>query len=592
MSKKTVTCFLSLFLTLCLLIGCGGAGGNAPAASSVPEAASSAAAAESVKNEEPKEESEAAKSEEPAEKNGDVIILYTSDVHCGIDQGFGYAGLKAVRDSLENQGYTTLLVDNGDAIQGEVVGSMTKGEAIINLMNDLKYDVAIPGNHEFDYGMDRFLELTGMAEYPYISCNFNFKGEPVFDPYLIKEAAGVKIAFVGVTTPETVKSSTPKYFQDETGAFVYDFCQDETGAKLYAKIQEAADAARAEGADYVYLLAHCGLVDACRPWTYADIISNTTGIDVVLDGHSHDSEQVVMKNKTGEEVIRSACGTKLQSIGWSLITKDGKITAGLYNWPNETAAPALLGIKNEIGDAVDAANKSLDESLDEKAGSSEVELTINDPVEKDANGKPIRMVRRAETNLGDLSADAIRAATGAEIALINGGGIRVSIPSGDITKREILAVNPFGNILCEVEATGQQILDALEWGARAIPGETGAFLQVSGLTYEVHSAIESPCITDENSMLAGFKEGERRVQNVMVGGEPLDPAKTYTVGGTDYVLLNNGDGNTALSGVTVLRENITADYQALMDYITETLGGSVGSDYADLYGQGRIKIIE
>ena len=338
MSKKTVTCFLSLFLTLCLLIGCGGAGGNAPAASSVPEAASSA---ESIKNEEPKEESEAAKSEEPAEKNGDVMILYTSDVHCGIDQGFGYAGLKAVRDSLENQGYTTLLVDNGDAIQGEVVGSMTKGEAIISLMNDLKYDVAIPGNHEFDYGTERFLELTEMAEYPYISCNFNYKGEPLFDPYLIKEAAGIRIAFVGVTTPETVKSSTPKYFQDETGAYVYDFCQDETGEKLYGKVQKAVDAARAEGADYVYLLAHCGLAEVSRPYTYADIISNTTGIDAVLDGHSHDSEQVVMKNKDGKDIIRSACGTKLQSIGWSLITKDGKITAGLYNWPNETAAPAM-----------------------------------------------------------------------------------------------------------------------------------------------------------------------------------------------------------------------------------------------------------
>ncbi len=145
----------------------------------------------------------------PVEKNGDVYILFTSDIHCGVDQGFGLAGLKQVRDSLEQQGYTTILVDNGDAIQGEVMGTLSQGEAMIRLMNTLHYDVAIPGNHEFDYGADRFLELAELADFPYICCNLLREGKPVFAPYVILEAAGMKIAFVGVTTPTTITTSTP-----------------------------------------------------------------------------------------------------------------------------------------------------------------------------------------------------------------------------------------------------------------------------------------------------------------------------------------------------------------------------------------------
>ena len=177
----------------------------------------------------------------------DLIILFTSDVHCGVDQGWGYAGLYAVKESLAADNHV-LLVDDGDAIQGEPIGTMTTGEAIINIMNTVGYDIAIPGNHEFDYGMDRFLELTEKANFPYISCNFNKEGELVFAPYAIKEFDGVKIGFVGVTTPLTPRSSTPKYFMDENGTFIYGFLQDETGEAVYDAVQKAVDDARAEGA--------------------------------------------------------------------------------------------------------------------------------------------------------------------------------------------------------------------------------------------------------------------------------------------------------------------------------------------------------
>ena len=526
-----------------------------------------------------------------AEKNGEVIILYTSDIHCGINQHFGLTGLAQIRQQLEDQGYTTLLVDDGDAIQGEPVGTLSKGEAIIELMNDMQYDAVIPGDHEFDYGMDQFLALTKKANFPYVSCNFNREGELVFAPYVIKEACRMKIAFVGVTTPKTISQSTPAYFQDADGNYIYGFMQDKTGEALYQAVQKAVDDARSEGADYVYVLGHMGLDEECRPWTYADVIANTNGIDVFLDGHSHDTEQVVMKNKDGKDIPRSAVGTKLNCIGCSRITADGVQETKIWSWPNDDAAPKLFGIDNEIAGDVRNAEAKLGKLLDKVVAKTLYDLTINDPKETDSSGNPIRMVRRSETNLGDLCADAYRDQAGADIGLINGGAIRVSIPKGDITYGDILDVQPFGNSLYVVEATGQQILDALEWGSRTVPGECGGFLQASGLSYEIHSYIESGCQKDENGMCTGIT-GERRVKNVTVGGEPLDPQKTYTVAGHEYLLLHHGDGHTAFDDAQMLKERLKQDNQAIIDYITETLGGEVGTDYADLTGQGRIVIVE
>ena len=529
---------------------------------------------------------------EAPERSADVLILFTSDIHCGVDQGFGYAGLAGVRDYLAAKGDAVILVDDGDNIQGEPIGTMTKGESLVDLMNQAGYELAIPGNHEFDYGMDRFLELaTQKAKFEYISCNFNHEGELVFKPYAIKELGGAKVAFVGVTTPKTLTSSTPKYFQDENGEFVYGFFQDETGEGVYNAVQSAVDAARAEGADYVVVMGHMGNEEECRPWTYADVIEHTNGIDVFLDGHSHDTEQVVMKNKDGDEVLRSACGTKLSCIGWCRIAQDGKITTGLYTWNNDASVPALLGLENKMSKAVTAASAALDKKLQEVVATSQVLLTINDPEAVDDNGKPIRMVRRAETNLGDLCADAYRFQSGADIAFVNGGGVRTNIAAGKITLDDILLVHPFGNAMCVIEVTGQQILDALEWGARKVPGENGGFLQVSGLSYEIHSYLPDPCQVDENTMCAGF-EGERRVQNVLVGGEPIDPAATYTLASHDYMLLNNGDGFTAFDGAKLLQDRVKLDNQVLIDYITENLGGVIGEQYEDLTGDGRIVIVE
>lgn len=514
----------------------------------------------------------------------DVVVLFTSDVHCGVDQGFGYAGLAAVRDNLAKTNHV-LLVDNGDSIQGEPIGTMTTGESNIELMNAVGYDIATIGNHEFDYGMDRFLELTKKANFPYISANFMHNDELVFAPYVIKEFDGVKIAFVGITTPKTTTSSTPKYFQDETGKFVYTFCQDETGEKLYAAVQKAVDDARAEGAAYVVAMAHLGIEGESAPWMSTDVIANTTGINALLDGHSHSIlEQEKVKNKDGEEVLLAACGTKLQAIGYLRISaKDGSMATGLYKWDtsNTVSLPDLIGLDNEVATKVNEAMDTLNEKLGEVVAKSAVDLVISDP-ETD-----VRIVRTAETNLGDLCADAYRDQSGADIAFVNGGGIRVKIAAGDITLNDILKVHPFGNALCVVEATGQQILDALEWGSRVVPEETGGFLQVSGLTYEIHTYIESSCTADENGLFTGVA-GEYRVKNVKVGGEDLDVNKTYTLACHDYLLKNAGDGFTMFQQDTLLQDSVKLDNQVLIDYITGTLNGVVGEAYANPYGQGRI----
>ena len=529
----------------------------------------------------------------------DVVILFTSDVHCGIDQGFTYVGVKAVKDQLAKDNYV-VLADNGDSIQGGAVGAISKGEANINLMNALGYDVATIGNHEFDYGMDRFLEIAKeKAQFPYVCANFTYKDELVLPPYIIKEFDGVKIAFVGIATPKTFVTSTPTFFQDEEGNYVYGFCEDLTGETLYAAVQKAVDDARAEGAQYVIALAHLGLEATCSPWMSSEVIANTNGIDALLDGHSHSvysQEEMVklgeaneipvgeMKNKDGQKVPMAGCGTQLEALGYCRIATDGTVSTGLYVWPFEESAVDFLGLTNDMTAAMAKETDAINEKLAQVVAHTDVELIIKDPE------TGVRVIRNLETNLGDLVADAYRSATGADVAMVNGGGIRANLDVGDITLGEIQACHPFGNALCMVEANGQQILDALEWTSRAVPGENGGFLQVSGLTYEIHTYLESTTTCDDKGNFTGVT-GEYRVKNVMIGGEPLDVNKTYTVASHNFLLKSGGDGTNTFMGDPILLDEIKLDYETVIDYITDTLGGSVGEGYGNIWGEGRIVIV-
>ncbi|MBQ6469528.1 MAG: metallophosphoesterase [Lachnospiraceae bacterium] len=296
--------------------------------------------------------SEEANAEQPDEttdgKNGDIVILYTSDIHCAYDYGYGLEGLAEIRRDLESQGYTTILVDNGDAVHGDEMGDGSQRMRTVELMNSLHYDASIPGNHEFDGGMDQFFKLDEMTEFPYISCNFNKEGKLVFDPYIIIEACGKKIAFVGVTTPATLSTSKPGYFKNENGDFIYGFMQDGDGEELYEAVQSAVDAARGEGADYVYLMSHLGMNAEAHPWNYADVVEHTNGIDVVLDSHSHDAEQLTAKNKDGIEVVRSACGAQMEGYGYSLISGEkGIVETNFWSWKNEERVPPIFNKRDE-----------------------------------------------------------------------------------------------------------------------------------------------------------------------------------------------------------------------------------------------------
>ena len=507
-----------------------------------------------------------------------VVVLYTNDVHCGIEDAIGYAGLAAYEKAYEKLGYEVILVDNGDAIQGGPIGTLSKGEYIIDIMNEVGYDVATIGNHEFDYGMDQFMALREKAQFPYVSANFcDLEGNPVLDPYVILELGDWKVAFVGASTPETFTKSTPTYFQDGEGNYIYSFCQGEEGAKLYAAVQKAVDDARAEGADYVFVLSHLGTDGSSVPYTSSDLIVNTTGIDAVLDGHSHSVwEQEIVLNAAGEEVILSSTGTKLNAVGALTIASDGSISTALHTeslFQDEETEAYLATVKAQY-----------EETLNQVVATTDVALTTKDP----ATGE--RAVRTAETNLGDLCADAYRFVLGADIAFVNGGGVRADIEAGDITYGQILSVHPFGNMACLIEATGQQILDALEMSARALPDENGGFLQVSGLSYEINMSVPSSVVLDDENSFVDVS-GERRVQNVLVDGAPIDPEATYTLASHNYMLKSGGDGMVMFKGDPILQDEVLIDNQVLINYIVDTLGGVVGEDYADPYGQGRITII-
>lgn len=527
--------------------------------------------------------------------NKDIVVLYTNDVHCGFEANakkntMGYTQLAAYKNKKLAETPNVTLVDNGDAIQGEAIGTVSRGKYLVDLMNQVGYDIAILGNHEFDYSMGRLQQLIASSKAQYLGCNINYTGSKKnklvgLKPYQIVNYGDTKVAFIGVTTPYSLTSSTPKYFMDEGSTeIVYKF---DSGEALYAKVQSYVNEVRAAGAKYVIVLSHLGIEEDCKPDRSYDLIRNTTGIDVVLDGHSHSTiEQELVQNKDKKNVYYSQTGTKLAKIGELTITPNGKISTKLVSYSEtdpETDA-FVAKIKAEF-----------DASMNAVVATSEVDLNVND-------GK-FRAVRNREMPIGNFCADAYRAITGADVAIVNGGGIRTSIASGNITNKNIIDVHPFGNYICMVETTGQKILDALELGSintmknqndgtNAI-GESGGFLQVSGLKYTIDTSIKSSVVKDEKGFFSGVA-GERRVKNVQVlkNGQwvALDPRGTYTLASHNYKLQNMGDGYNMFVNDKFLLDKSIQDNLTLITYIRDNLGGTIpASKYSK--AEGRITII-
>lgn len=525
-------------------------------------------------------------------KNEDIVVLYTNDVHCGVEDNIGFSSLSAYKAKMQEQTPYVTLVDCGDAIQGDLMGTVSKGEYIVNMMNDVPYDYGILGNHEFDYGLEQLSHLIDVAKFKYLGCNLAYTGDGEdtlknLEPYAIAKYGDKSVAFIGVSTPYSITSSTPKYFMDENGKIVYSFYSDNSDM-FYGRVQEFVDKARKEGADYVVLLTHLGDSEEFAPYSSVDLINNTTGVDVVLDGHAHTvMPSNVEKNKDGQDVLLSSTGTKMANIGKLVITKDGTIVTSLIS---------KYADKNpKVDEAINAIKSKYDEEVNRVVATSDTALSV-----ADASG--VRMVRNRETSIGDFCADAYRAMSGADIAFVNGGGIREDLPKGDVTYADVLKVHPFGNSLCMVEATGQEIMDALEWGCRfteaeyaengQAKGESGGFLQVSGLKYTIDTSVSTTTTQDENGMFNGV-DGKYRVCDVEVMNqdgkyEPLDLKKTYTVASHNYTIKDNGDGCSMFSDNKLLIDEGMADYQMLISYIQENLSGKLG-DYAQPAGRITIK---
>ncbi len=507
-----------------------------------------------------------------------AVIYYTNDIHGA------YENMAKVAYLAETEG--AILVDAGDAIQGSIASTLTKGEAMVDVMKAMGYDVNIPGNHEYDFGMERFLDIAEDSGLNYICSNFveltETGGRAMMDGYTIVDADGDptteddQIGFVGVLTPLTVSSSTPAYFQDEQGNWKYGFLADGTGEAMYLAVQNAIDAVKADGADYVIAVGHLGVVGDV--YTSTALIRNTSGLDAVIDGHSHTiMDRDIVFDRDGNDVVLTQTGTKLEQVGRLVIGADGIIDSRLIE------VDSLTEVDPEVQTVVDDITKEVEAVSLEVVAKSDVDLVINDPV----TGQ--RLVRSAETNLGNLVTDAYRTLLGTDVGLTNGGGVRADIKAGDITNGDIISVHPFGNSMCSAEVTGQQLLDALEAGAMNYPEENGSFLQVSGLSYEIHSYIPSGVKMDENGIFLGV-DGDYRVKNVLVSGEPLDVAKTYTVGSHDYMLQSGA--YSMFNDAKVLRDEVMPDNEILIRHITETLGGNVTEEaYGNPYGEGRITIV-
>ena len=547
----------------------------------------------------------------------DVTILYTNDVHTYIDNKSPkptYAAIAALKKSIEDAGRDVLLVDAGDHIQGTAYGSMDDGATIIELMNEAGYDLATPGNHEFDYGMARAKAVLQEADFPYASCNWvdlrtGFKVLPSVKFFFV---GGRKIAFVGVTTPETFTKSTPAYFMNDAQTkYIYDILGGEDGQKLYDAVQKAIDKAEFWGADTIIGLGHLGVDPSSSPWTSEEVIAHTHGFTAFIDGHSH----TVMANKqvtdaSGKAVTLTQTGSYFKNIGKMTVGADGTITTELIDTYEGLDAAVAATASNWIS--------AVDDMLGEEIAVGDTKFYINDP----ATGK--RRIRSGETNLGDFVADGIYTYFNeieelhCDVAIMNGGGIRTDVEAGPWSFKTCKTVSPFGNVACLMSVTGQQIQDALEFGARfagAEGKENGGFLQVAGARYTIHPMIPNTVQTNDKNVWTG-SAATPRVSNVEIYDkttgtyQPLDPNATYALAGMNYTLRNLGDGFAMFDGATLIKDYVSEDYLVMSSYAA-MFGGvdanglphlaSANSpladypgyllNYEDPYGAGRIQMI-
>lgn len=549
-----------------------------------------------------------------AAADSDIVVFYTNDIHTYINNmegkgkanGLTYSKVAALKASYDN----ALLVDAGDHIQGTAYGQMDKGKTIIDLMNAAEYDLATLGNHEFDYGQAGRIRVTDeWAAFDYVSCNFYHEkngvaGKHVLDSYKIFDVNGTKVAFVGITTPESIASSTPAYFQDDNGNYIYDIAAGADGSDLYAAVQTAINEAKADGADYVIALGHLGVDSSSEPWTSRNVIANTTGLDAFIDGHSHTTvEMELVADKEKNSVVLTQTGSYLNAVGKLTISVDGTVSTELLD--GETLAD--LTPDAEVKALEDAWIQSVNDQLGEVIGYSDITLD-----NYDADGKCL--VRKQNTNSGDFSADALyylfdNMGLDVDVAVMNGGGIRNKALTGEISYLTCKEIHPFGNVACLLKVTGQQLLDMLEWSVKDLnadgSAESGNFLHISGARYTLDLSCDSTVQADDKGVWTGAPTGAYRVRNVQILNkatgeyEPLDLAAAYYLAGYNYTLRDLGGGFAMLDGAVNVLDYVAEDYMVLANYIAsfpvDEMTGlptiSAGDGYDNVNGSGRITML-
>lgn len=497
---------------------------------------------------------------------GTIVILHTNDVHGAID---GYAKVSSLKAAYKATGADVLLLDAGDFIQGDPTVSVSQGKTAVELMNMAGYDAATIGNHEFDYGYANFQTISKDAKFPIVSANVMLNGKVENAHTIFTTASGKKVGVFGLTTPETATKAHPAKIQGVTFA---------AGMEMFAIAQSEVNALKAEGCDYIVCLGHLGIDDESAGNRSFDLLSNVTGIDVFIDGHSHSTLEKVEKAAPGYAGVLTSTGTKLANIGVVTIAADGKITTANMSTEELTEDAAIT-------ERAAAIQKQIDDDYGATFAQTEVEL----------NGAKDPGNRTEETNLGDLITDALvwgaeKNGVPVDAAVTNGGGIRATVKAGAVTKKDVNTVLPFGNTLSIVKVTGAELLEALEASTFCTPVAVGGFPQVSGITFTVNTAAAF----DEGDAYPGSTYHKpasiNRVTIETVGGKPFDVNAVYTIATNDFMAAG-GDTYYAFSAASVNYDLGVPMDEVLMDYIKEELKGKITNA---AYGvpAGRIAIVQ
>jgi len=491
----------------------------------------------------------------PQQPERSIVIVYDNDVHCGIE---GYSRMAGLRDAVSDTAYVAM-VSSGDYLQGGTPGAISKGMYVAEIMKHMHYDAVTLGNHEFDYGVPRMLELLDTIGAPVVCVNLrDMDNRRVFQPFVMREFGNRKVAIVGVVTPTALYTEAYSFY-DKDDKQLYNLAEKET----YQLVQEQVDAARAQGADYVVVISHLGEDKNDINVDSHGLAASTRGIDVILDGHTHSVIPYdYVLNPDGKQVLVTQTGTKFQHVGRLVILPNGKIFTEL------TPIDKIEHRNSEVQHATDSIVRLSDELVRRPICKSDVALRI-----LDENGK--QLVRHAETNAGDLVTDAYRIITGADFAITNGGGIRSELEAGQLTYGDIVSLLPYDNYVSIVEITGSQLVEVLQACTQFAPVENGDFPQVSGIKYTL--VLGQPNLLADVMVLDG-KTGEY---------VPVELDRTYRLATIDYCITGGGLQGK-LKKNNIILPNITVYNECLIQYVTEKLQGHIGTEYAE--PQGRITI--